>query len=398
MSINVARATALMKAEGVDGIVAATLENNFYLSGVWDDGQELFPHDSEFYTMATADAPDRGIVVCSIGAADLTLEGYPTLRDVVTFGTFFRDFMDGIPLDADEEKVKKITVAHQVGRTSVDALAEAINRLGLASSVVAVDERGPNRNLLATLAEKFPQAEFRPASALLRNIRAVKMPDELERVEQALRITEAGLRAAFAEFAEGVSEKAVQNAFERTVAAEGARTGFCLVRFGRGLALGQIRPSESITLAAKDFAFFDVGVTYRGYRSDIGRLVSFGEPSDEIRSLFDASKAGQQVAIDMMRPGVVAKDVFTKAVEAVREAGIPSYQRQHVGHGIGIEYYDLPVLTPSSETVLEAGMVFEVETPYYRPGVGGAFIEDTVVVTEGDPKIITTLSRDMIVL
>ncbi len=398
MSINVARATALMKAEGVDGIVAATLENNFYLSGVWDDGQELFPHDSEFYTMATADAPDRGIVVCSIGAADLTLEGYSTLQDVVTFGTFFRDFMDGIPLDADEEKVKKITVAHQVGRTSVDALAEAINRLGLASSVVAVDERGPNRNLLATLAEKFPQAEFRPASGLLRNIRAVKMPDELERVEQALRITEAGLRAAFAEFAEGVSEKAVQNAFERTVAAEGARTGFCLVRFGRGLALGQIRPSESITLAAKDFAFFDVGVTYRGYRSDIGRLVSFGEPSDEIRSLFDASKAGQQVAIDMMRPGVVAKDVFTKAVEAVREAGIPSYQRQHVGHGIGIEYYDLPVLTPSSETVLEAGMVFEVETPYYRPGVGGAFIEDTVVVTEGDPKIITTLSRDMIVL
>jgi Xaa-Pro aminopeptidase len=398
MSINVARATALMKAEGVDGIVAATLENNFYLSGVWDDGQELFPHDSEFYTMATADAPDRGIVICSIGAADLTLEGYSTLRDVVTFGTFFRDFMDGIPLDADEEKVKKITMAHEVGRTSVDALAEAINRLGLASSVVAVDERGPNRNLLAILAEKFPRAEFRPASGLLRSIRAVKMPDELERVEQALRITEAGLRAAFAEFAEGVSEKAVQNAFERTVAAEGARTGFCLVRFGRGLALGQIRPSESITLAAKDFAFFDVGVTYRGYRSDIGRLVSFGEPSDEIRSLFDASKAGQQVAIDMMRPAVVAKDVFTKAVEAVREAGIPSYQRQHVGHGIGIEYYDLPVLTPSSETVLEAGMVFEVETPYYRPGVGGAFIEDTVVVTEGDPKIITTLSRDMIVL
>jgi Xaa-Pro aminopeptidase len=269
---------------------------------------------------------------------------------------------------------------------------------GMAYPIRFADERGPNRNLLATLAEKFPQAEFRPASGLLRNIRAVKMPDELERVEQALRITEAGLRAAFAEFAEGVSEKAVQNAFERTVAAEGARTGFCLVRFGRGLALGQIRPSESITLAAKDFAFFDVGVTYRGYRSDIGRLVSFGEPSDEIRSLFDASKAGQQVAIDMMRPGVVATDVFTKAVEAVREAGIPSYQRQHVGHGIGIEYYDLPVLTPSSETVLEAGMVFEVETPYYRPGVGGAFIEDTVVVTEGDPKIITTLSRDMIVL
>jgi Xaa-Pro aminopeptidase len=398
MSINVARATALMRAEGVDGIVSATLENNFYLSGVWDDGQELFPLDSEFYTVATADAPDAGIVACSIGAADLTLGGYSTLRDVVTFGTFFRDFIDDVPLDADEQRVKSITVAHEVGRASVDALAEAITRLGLAEGVVAVDERGPNRGLFAALAEKFPRAQFRPASGLFRNIRAVKMPDEIDRITQALRITENGLRAAYAEFTEGVSEKAVQNAFERAVAAEGGRTGFCLVRFGKGLALGQIPASPDIKLGANDFAFFDVGIKYRGYRSDIGRLVSFGEPSEELRFLFEASKAGQQTAIDMMRPGVVARDVFNAAVQAVRDAGIPSYKRQHVGHGIGIEYYDLPVLTPSAETVLEPGMVFEVETPYYRLGVGGAFIEDTIVVTENGSDIITTLSRDLTVL
>ena len=126
--------------------------------------------------------------------------------------------------------------------------------------------------------------------------------------------------------------------------------------------------------------------------------MSFGEPSDELRFLFEASKAGQQTAIDMMRPGVVAKDVFEAAVQAVRDAGIPSYKRQHVGHGIGIEYYDLPVLTPNADTVLEPGMVFEVETPYYRLGVGGSFIEDTVLLTEGDSAILTTLSRDLIVL
>jgi Xaa-Pro aminopeptidase len=337
-------------------------------------------------------------VACSIGAADLTLGGYPTLRDVVTFGTFFRDFIEDIPLDADEQRVKAITVAHEVGRGSVDALAEAITRLGLAEGVVAIDERGPNRGLLAALAEKFPRAQFRPASGLFRNIRAVKMPDEIERITEALRITENGLRAAYAEFTEGVSEKAVQKTFERAVAAEGGRTGFCLVRFGKGLALGQIPASPDIKLGANDFAFFDVGIKYRGYRSDIGRLVSFGEPSEELRFLFEASKAGQQTAIDMMRPGVVARDVFNAAVQAVRDAGIPSYKRQHVGHGIGIEYYDLPVLTPSAETVLEPGMVFEVETPYYRLGVGGAFIEDTVVVTENGSDIITTLSRDLTVL
>jgi Xaa-Pro dipeptidase len=94
----------------------------------------------------------------------------------------------------------------------------------------------------------------------------------------------------------------------------------------------------------------------------------------------------------------VARDVFTAAVEAVREAGIPTYQRQHVGHGIGIEYYDLPVLTPHADTVIEANSIFEVETPYYRLGVGGAFIEDTVLVTDSGAEILTTLSRDLIVI
>ena len=72
----------------------------------------------------------------------------------------------------------------------------------------------------------------------------------------------------------------------------------------------------------------------------------------------------------MMKPGVIAKDIFAAAVARVQAEGIPTYRRQHVGHGIGVEYYDLPVLTPNADTPLEAGMTFEVETPYYRLGVG----------------------------
>ena len=53
---------------------------------------------------------------------------------------------------------------------------------------------------------------------------------------------------------------------------------------------------------------------------------------------------------------------------------------------------------PSADTPLEAGMTFEVETPYYRLGVGGAFIEDTVLVTETGSQILTTLSRDLQVI
>ena len=99
-----------------------------------------------------------------------------------------------------------------------------------------------------------------------------------------------------------------------------------------------------------------------------------------------------------MKPGAVAKDVFNAAVERVRESGIPHYKRHHVGHGIGVEYYDLPILTPSTDIPLEAGMIFEVETPYYEFGFGGAFIEDTVVVGEHGSTIITRLQRELQVI
>ncbi len=397
MLINANRATALMAADGVDAIISATIDNNFYLTGIYVDSQYLFPYDSEFYAVAAASRPAAGIVVCSIGAADQTLQSHPTVTDVVTFGTFFRDIVDGIALDADEKRVADITAAHDVGRPPVDALVEAINRLGVADGTIAVDERGPNRNLIADLAAMLPKAKFVPGYGLFRRIRAVKTPDEVERVIAALRVTETGLRAAYDAFHTGVTEREIKGAFERAVVAEGAHPGFTLVRFGRGLALGQVPPG-AIELTPGDFAFFDVGVNLDGYKSDIGRLVSFGEPNETTQMLFAASKAGQQTAIDMMKPGVVAKDVFAAAVASVQEAGIPTYRRQHVGHGIGVEYYDLPVLTPNESTPLEAGMTFEVETPYYRLGVGGAFIEDTVLITESGSQILTTLSRDLQVL
>jgi Xaa-Pro aminopeptidase len=397
MLLNAARATDLMRQEGVDAIVSATIENNFYLCGVYLDSQYLFPHDAEFYVVAPAMEPEAGIIVSSIGEADLAAVANPSIQDVVTFGTFFRDILDGIEFDEQEERVRAITAAHQVGRLAVDAMVEAITKLGVAGGTVAVDQRGPNHDLIAQLREKLPGTRFIPGSDLFRRIRAVKTADEVGRVTAALRATEVGLRAAFDAFADGVTELEVKAAFEKAVISEGARPGFVLVRFGKGLALGQIPPGDT-PLRRGDFAFFDVGVNLDGYKSDIGRLVCFGEPSDEVSALFAASKAGQQTAIDMMRPGVVAKDIFEAAVQSVRDAGIPTYRRQHVGHGIGIEYYDLPVITPNSDVALEANMTFEVETPYYRLGVGGAFIEDTVLVTDHAAEILTTLSRDLIVL
>ena len=386
-----------MRDEGIDAVVTSTVENNYYFSGVWVRGQVTQRFDTEFYTVATAAAPDSGSIVCSIGHADLALGAYPNVTTIHTFGTFYRDIIEPVVLNDVEQRVLAMTRAHTSGRSSLEALSEAIVAMQLTRSVVAVDERGPRTEIVAQLVDRFPAAEFRPAAALLRKIRAVKTAEEQQLVIDALRLNESGLRAALECLRVGVTEREVKAQFDVAVTKGGGQPGFCLVKFGRAMALGQIPPGDA-QLSAGDFMFFDIGVDKRSYKSDIGRLVSFGEPSPQLQSLFAASKAGQQAAIDMMRPGVVAADVFGAAVEAVREAGVPTYERQHVGHAIGLEYYDMPVLTPTTDTALEAGMTFEVETPYYRLGVGGAFIEDTVLVTDTGTRILTELDREILIV
>ena len=87
--------------------------------------------------------------------------------------------------------------------------------------------------------------------------------------------------------------------------------------------------------------------------------------------------------------------MFEAAVETVRREGIPHYKRSHVGHGIGIDGYDLPDLAPRSDHVIEEGMVMCVETPYYELGWCGLQVEDTIVIRRDGPESFMTLSGDL---
>ena len=397
MPANIERARILMKKAGIDFLLASTLENCYYLSGIWNLGQELFPHDDQFYVLAPAENIASGVVAIGVGSADLALDAYESIQDVVTYGRFRRALPAGATLNADETFVKSISIDRSPAPSAWEALLQAFTRLNCSHGVVGVDERGPDRELSVRLADQFPHLTFVSASALFRQIRMVKTDAELDLMIAALRANEAGIRAACQTAATGVTERELQLAFQHGVLDAGGFPGFCLLRFGLGTALGQ-KPAGQTELRSGDYIFFDVGATFKGYRSDIGRIIAYGEPTPKLQRLQDASRAGQSHAVEMMRPGVTANDVFESTVTKIQQSGIPHYERHHVGHGIGIEWYDAPIISPGVDTPLEVGMVFEVETPYYELGFGGAFIEDTVVIREDGAKILTELDRQLTVL
>lgn len=394
---NVERARTVLGHHDIEFVVAATRENTLYLSGLDNHGQLSFPYTEQSYVVGPASAIDRGILVLasyrseSAGAADAALS------DVVTFGHFPRALSPDAALIADERRVRERGESASSPADAFEGLATAIELAGATAAVVAVDERGPDRALLECLTARFPRATFLPGAELLREIRSVKTPAELERLRRAIAINEAGFRAVFDAARKGVTEDELKHRFRVSVSEHGGTPGHCLLKFGRRMAMFQDPRGDAI-LEPGQAIFLDAGATWQGYRSDLGRLVSYGPASERLVTLYAASRAGQDRAFELLTPGAAVADVFRGAVDATRANGNPDFKRTHTGHAVGLEWNDQPMISDATDAVVETGMVLEVELPYYELGFGGAHIEDTVLIGAEGPIRLSSLDRDLVVL
>jgi Xaa-Pro dipeptidase len=132
-----------------------------------------------------------------------------------------------------------------------------------------------------------------------------------------------------------------------------------------------------------------------GYNAELERAMIIGEPTDEMRRLFDHTVAAQQVAFDALRPGVTCADVDTAVLRYFEAKDLLPYWRQHVGHGIGLRNHEAPFLDVGDHTRIEPGMVFTIEPGLYDGAIGGFRHSDTVVVTRDGIDILTDYPRDI---
>ena len=130
-----------------------------------------------------------------------------------------------------------------------------------------------------------------------------------------------------------------------------------------------------------------------GYNAELERAMVIGEPTDEMRRLFDHTVAAQEVAFEALRPGVTCADVDGAVLAYFEENDLLPYWRQHIGHAIGLRNHEAPFLDVGDHTVVEPGMVFTIEPGLYSAEIGGFRHSDTVVVTADGIDILTTYPK-----
>jgi len=398
MLLNRERAERKMITCHLEALVASSPANVLYTSDSFLNGQAftLLPRDRNIEPALIAPISDPTPIV---------LMSPPWINDIRYYGEFYTTTKTAKePLTEPERKMVKAQGSWDRTKEKNPAtlLCNLLIERGITRGKIGVDESNlpHEHSFWQKLTNALPGLEGVPARNIFREIRMVKTPEEIDRIQEAARITEKAWESALEQTKEGMTEREFGEIYQHTIISEGGNVvslgGMygAPIAFGRRTAFVDIAQPSGYRLKKGDLIRFDGGCRYLGYYSDMARSAVLGQPNAKQQKYYNAIYKGEQLAIEMAKPGVKPSTIFNAAVEAVREE-IPHYHRNHTGHGLGIEGYDPPLISPDVETPLEEGMVLCFETPYYEIGWAGLMVEDTAVI-ENKPRLLTRSSGELL--
>lgn len=230
----------------------------------------------------------------------------------------------------------------------------------------------------------------------LREMRAIKSPEEVARMKHAVRIVEDVLRAGITKVKPGVTEIELVAELEFQMKKLGAQgpSFDTMVLAGVKSALPHGTPDHT-KIAEGELLLFDLGVYADGYASDITRTFAVGEVSEELRNIYTAVLNANLLAIEAAREGVTFGSLDRTARQSIEAAGYGPYFNHRLGHGLGMDIHEYPSVHGRNEELLRAGMVFTIEPGIYVPAVGGVRIEDDVLVTPDGVEVLTSYPKQL---
>jgi Xaa-Pro aminopeptidase len=249
------------------------------------------------------------------------------------------------------------------------------------------------------LKSAFPGVSFLSISGELRDQRCVKKTAEIELIKKAALIADLTYDCVIRIIKAGMTELEISAHIDYLIKTfKGNGPAFeTLVSSGRLSANPHGKPTDK-KVKTGELILMDFGARYKGYNSDITRMVSLGAPSKKILKVYNAVLSASGAAVSKVRDGVLASEVDKAAREVLRKEKLDKYFSHATGHGVGLQVHEGPRVSSSSRDVLREGMIITVEPGVYLPSIGGFRVEDMVLVKKGGCEVITRSNRKLEVL
>ena len=279
------------------------------------------------------------------------------------------------------------------------------------------------------LAACFPETEVVSCgTALIRQARSIKTPIEIEMFRRSGIAHAKAYEQIPSVYQPGMTDRQLSVEIERLMRLEGCLGIFRVFGQSMEIFMGSLLAGDNAAVPSPyDFALggkgldpslpggvsgtllqagqcfmVDMGGNFYGYMGDMSRVFSIGKLPEQAYAAHQTCLEIQEEIVAMAKPGAVCEDMYNKAIEIVTKAGFADYfmgvdqKAKFIGHGIGLEINEMPVLAPRMKQELEPGMVFALEPKIVLPGIGPVGIENSwAVTTDGLEKL--TLCKEEII-
>jgi Xaa-Pro dipeptidase len=274
------------------------------------------------------------------------------------------------------------------------AAKDGVRRAGFESHHVTVEG-------LDGLTAAAEGVELVRAPGLVEELRLVKDDAEIEALRMACAAADRALVGLIEHggLRPGCTEREIARELESRMLDHGADgpSFESIVAAGANSAVPHHRPTDAV-LHSGDFVKLDFGALVDGYHSDMTRTLVLGKAADWQLELYELVTASQAAGRSALRVGASVRDVDAASRDVIENAGYGEHFLHGLGHGVGLEIHEAPALSRTGDGTLFAGMAVTVEPGVYLTGKGGVRIEDTLVVRENAPELLTLTTKELVVV
>lgn len=245
--------------------------------------------------------------------------------------------------------------------------------------------------------QKYKINNLAETEDIIEKQRLIKDGDEIEKITKACELTDKCFSHLLEFIKKGMTEKQIADEIEIFFKDNGA-DGLAfpsIVASGTNSSMPHAVPTSK-KIESGDIITLDFGCVVEGYASDMTRTIFIDFVQDYMKKVYDLVLKNQLQTLDAMKDGVNTKNLF-KYVES--DFNLHDYSLIHaLGHGVGMDVHECPVIGPKKENILKANMIVTDEPGIYIPGKFGVRIEDTVLITKNGCINLTKSDKNYIIL
>lgn len=279
----------------------------------------------------------------------------------------------------------------------ITAIEKANKKYNLEGLVIGVNEAIRAVDILDIMG--VVNSKYVNGSSVMEELRLIKTDEEREYMKKAGEIADDVVGELVKFIKPGMTERDIKDKiyelFEKKW--ELNRSFEAIVASGPNSSKPHYNGCDRI-IEENDVIVLDLGCRYKGYCSDISRMVFVGEPTEEQKKVYEIVLKAQSEAEKFARRGVTAEEVDAVARNIIKDAGYGECFINRLGHGIGMDVHEGPYIKEGNKQVLENGMAFSIEPGICIPGKFGMRVENIVFINNDKAETLNNFTKEMIVI